>query len=544
MDSKHTKKPASGFPLKLFMCVFALLFAAVIINSVFSNAANALDFITIIGIMAAYIAAMVLIYLAVRKHSGFFERHFMLILVISVTALFAASVGAGFALRYVPKFDLAAIYTGAAKWSETGDFMNSIDPSCDENYFYFFPNNLGGLSLLFSMFRIASVFSVTDYYAVAMIGCSALFALSAFFAVLVCRRAFDSSVGILALFMILLFPPCYLAGATFYTDSLSVLFPVLTLYLYLRYRDSKSRKGKIALLILLGLCSAVGAYIKFTVLIALIAIALYHVITRGIVKTLPILLSSALMLAVVFSASSIYFNSVHMDEQKASQLSTPFSHWIMMSLSKNGRYNGEDYTFTRSFTEKKIKVVKDEDGIYHGVIEYSTDRKAQREAIAARIGDRVREHGFGGMCGLFSAKVAIIFGDGTIGQCGFFTLTPANDTPLHSIVMDGGEFNGAYKKLCSGIFFAMLALVVASAASAVFRKENITDNRGAVRHIISIALFGVLLFFLLWEVSERYITNYILFIIIAAACGLGSFNTAINEVTNKLCPSRKRIASR
>ena len=51
-------------------------------------------------------------------------------------------------------FDMDAIYGGAIEWVETGTFASRYD------YYYYFLNNLGGMSLLYIFFKLASYLGI------------------------------------------------------------------------------------------------------------------------------------------------------------------------------------------------------------------------------------------------------------------------------------------------------------------------------------------------------------------------------------------------
>ena len=73
-----------------------------------------------------------------RRKEDFFERNYKYIVVIFLAVTFAYQMAKAGELRFVPSFDLDAIYWGALEWLQTGTFAGYYD------YFDWFPNNLGG----------------------------------------------------------------------------------------------------------------------------------------------------------------------------------------------------------------------------------------------------------------------------------------------------------------------------------------------------------------------------------------------------------------
>ena len=394
----HDKRSIGMISIKVFFALFAFVFTIVVGSVIFANNVYDCTPAVLLLLIGSSITLMLLIYRTLGRYMAFLERHYKAILVSGLILLFTANVVAGYMLRYEPAFDLGAIFTGAAKWASTGKFMGNMNLTCDPNYFYYFPNNLGGMSLLFVAFKIASWFALTDYFAIAMIMNGLLATATVLLTALICKRLFGIKQSILALVFFLLSPPFYLIAPVFYTDSLSLVFPVLVVHLYLLYADSKTTAAKATLASLIGLSCAIGMLVKFTVVIALIAIIIYRLCTKGIISALPLTATSGIVIIAVFVAFNAYFYSTHLDKDMAEKLNTPYSHWIMMSLEGDGRYNPEDYEFTQSFEDP-------------------SERKA---AISNRIKERIEEKGLMGMLKLFYKKGVIVFGDGTYAQSDFF----------------------------------------------------------------------------------------------------------------------------
>ena len=134
------------------------------------------------------------------------------------------------------------------------------------------------MSLLFIAFKAVAWLGITDYYAIAMMFNALLAAATVLLITLICKRLFGVSQSVMVLIFVLMSPPFYFIASTFYTDSLSMVFPVLIVYLYLRYLDSGANtKKRVISAVLLGLSCAVGMLVKYTVIIALIAVILYHI---------------------------------------------------------------------------------------------------------------------------------------------------------------------------------------------------------------------------------------------------------------------------
>jgi|AGTN01.3.fsa_nt_gi 4-amino-4-deoxy-L-arabinose transferase and related glycosyltransferases of PMT family len=358
------------------------------------------------------------------------------------------------------------------------------------------------MTLLFVAFKVASLFGITDYYAIAMITNALLLTTTALMAALICKRLFGITQSVMALVCILLSPPFYFMAPVFYTDSLSMVFPVLVIYLYLKYADSTTHKNRVIFAMLMGLSCGVGMLVKFTVVIALVAVIIHHMLTNRMISSLRITAISAACVTAVLLSFNAYFYSAHLDRACVEELEVPYSHWIMMGLEGNGRYNPSDYEFTLSFD----------------------DKEEQKAAISDRIKERIKDRGLLGMLSLFYEKGIIIFGDGTYAQSDFLDDNPANDTALHSYILYDGEHYQTYQYLCSGVRFTLQLLMLISAYGTLLQRKGTYENM-----LPLLCMFGVMLFFMIWEVTGRYSTNFIPMTVIAAVSGLNTLMKAYCE---------------
>lgn len=488
-----TCSAVSSFFIKAFLILFCVIFIIIFVSVVFFNNEYKLSPLILVLFIAFNITGMLVIYRILYKHALSVEKHYRLIVASGLILLFVVNIVMGRVLRFSPIFDLGAVFTGAKNWSTSGTFIDSMNTTCCKNYFYYFPNNLGGMAFLYLAFKTASMFGAVDYFAIATAANALLLTATVLLTVLICKRLFGVTQSIMALIYILLSPPFYMIAPVFYTDSLSMIFPVLVVYLYLKYYDSENKARKLFLACMIGLCCALGMLIKFTVVIALVAIIVHHIFTKGIVRSVPIAALSAIVIAIAFTLFNTYFYSAHLDKAKAEKLNIPHSHWVMMGLGGNGRYNGHDLEFTLSFD----------------------DKDEQRAAINNRIKKRINSRGFLGMMSLFLNKGIIIFGDGTYALSDFLDDNPAKDTTLHSFVLYDGEHYKLYLYTCSGTYFSILLLMLASAYGALIRKKQAQKNM-----LPLLCVFGIMLFLMIWEVTGRYVVNFIPLIIISAASGI------------------------
>lgn len=390
----------------------------------------------------------------------------------------------GHSLRFTPAFDMDAIYGGAIQWLQEGSFFNYYE------YYGYFPNNLGAMTFLYLLFYAASFFGVTDFFSVGLAVNCLLLTCTVMVTSLCCKKIHNAVSGILALLLFILCIPFFFMGAAFYTDSLSLLFPVLYYYLYLHFKEQRKLKKKFTFAVLMGLVLSQGMLIKFTVAIVLIAVTIDALLSLNIKKTCLITGTCIAIAVIVFAIFNAHIYSVHLNKEQSRQLNTPYLHWVMMGLKNNGSYNPEDYEYTRSFSPEK-----------------------RNQACLSRIKERVDTLGLSGMSRLLANKAIVCFGDGTYALSDFLDDSPKEEQVLHKYILYAGEDYKSYQHLTTGFLLTLYSVMVYGAGICAFGKERPKDFYFLAPRLSGL---GILFFLLLWETNGRYFTNYIPLLIISA----------------------------
>lgn len=392
------------------------------------------------------------------------------------------------AYRYVPVWDPDAVFTGAQSWL-AGSLTEISTPTYDAStYFYYFPNNLGAALVMRCWF--AAVRALDPYIAACLLN-SLLSAGMILCTGYAAKETGGERAGLMALLILGCTLPIWFSSAAFYTDFLSICFPVGSLLFALKAEKCGSIRIRAAFWALSGLMAAVGAMIKITVLIMPIALVLWQAL-RGRWKAA---LAIALAAGILFGAGQIVLReSVYpdqLDPQIAAQRNTPVQHWIMMGLRGDGYYNGEDYAFTRSFA----------------------DAREAKNAIGAVIGGRIAEYGPGGLLEHLVRKMGICISDGTLMLSDYYDDSPAGPNWCMELLLPGGRLYGLWKAICGGVHMAQILLCIAGAARQIRR-----GGRGLSGAMYT-SLLGLLLFLSMWETSKRYWINFLPVLVLCAAQG-------------------------
>ena len=206
---------------RVFYAVFTVLFSGLLIALFCGEGQLGYRFWALIPLTVLFLVTAVLIFERCKNAEALLSKKFPWIVVFSAVGMVSVQICLGLLLRFVPAWDLDAIYSGAIRWAETGRFAD------DSSYFQYFPNNLGGLTLLYLAFRPLHLLGGTDYFAAAVVFNSALLTSSMLLTVWAAKTQFGVPGGMFALLLFVASLPFYVLGAVFYTDALS-MFPSVT----------------------------------------------------------------------------------------------------------------------------------------------------------------------------------------------------------------------------------------------------------------------------------------------------------------------------
>ena len=467
-----------------FSCCFGFIILKIFFGDTYHNYHAGILFLYMILGLAILLGAFRLL----KKYEKWINKNYPYLLLIFLILYGIIILFTGHALRFTPAFDMDAIYGGAIQWLKDGSFYNYYE------YYGYFPNNIGAMTFLHTFFSISSLFGVTDFFSVGLTVNCLLIISTIMVTSLCCKKIYNALSGILALLFFMLCIPFLFMGAAFYTDSLSLLFPVLFYYFYLHFKEQRELKKKIIFAILMGLVLSQGMLIKFTVAIVLIAVIIDALLSLDIKKTCLMTGICIAIVTIVFSIFNTYIYSVHLDKEQSRQLNTPYLHWVMMGLKNNGSYNPEDYEYTRSFSPEE-----------------------RNKACFSRIKERVDTLGLSGMSRLLANKAIICFGDGTYALSDFLDDNPAENQDIHNYILYSGKNYKDYQHLTTGFLLALYSVMVYGAGLCAFRKRRPKDFYFLAPRLSGL---GILFFLLLWETSGRYFTNFIPLLIISAVLAI------------------------
>lgn len=467
----------------IFLGIFSLAYLIVFFQVLFGDRIHDNDSVVLLVCMLLGIEAVIFFYMMTDRHVDAMEKYYCVMLAVFLIVYGMIVIANGFRLRFTPAFDMDAIYGGAIQWLREGSFTNYYE------YFSYFPNNIGAMTILHFVFSVAAVFGVSDFFAVGIIFNSVIIISTALVVSLSCKKMRSAAAGVTALFFFVLCVPFLFMSAAFYTDSLSVLFPALFYYLYLHFKEQKDVKGQVRVSILMAITLSFGMMVKFTVLIILVAVMIDALICLKMRDVCLFAAISILAVWATFGIMNAYMYSAHLDKDTSTRLNTPYLHWVMMGMQGDGRYNPGDYEFTRSFEPEE-----------------------RNEALLGRIKERVDEMSISEMWEHLVNKAAVCFGDGTYALSDFLDDTPDRETGVHEYLLYDGKKYVSYRHFTTGLLLVLYVFMVFGALKRMF---GIGAEKG---YILAprLAALGILSFLLMWETSGRYFTNFVPIMIICA----------------------------
>ncbi len=474
---------------KIFNIVFASVFALILLNIVFNKEVYSHNTFIMLLLIAVFITLIALFGYWFYKNEEVLQRHFSKIALATALFLFAVQMLMLPLLRFDPIFDLEAIYRGAIEMSEGRSFADYRSNTCHTDYFYIFPNNLGSMTFLAAIFKIAGVFGIKDYFTVASVVNSLMSVTTMLLTAHIAKRFFNVAGGLTVLLIFLLSPPFYFSAPVFYTDSLSLVFPAAAFTAFLNAVEKDRIAHKLLWYAVCALMCSLGALIKMTVLIFAVAAAIYLVLNRKWKDIALFGIITVAVTAILFATFNAWIYSKDLSKDKAEQMNTPIYYWIDLAFHGNGVYNNNIYQLSRN----------------------ESDPELRKQILKDDIKDTVQDLGIGGIYELFENKSARAFGDGTYALSDFLDDRPANSTSLHEAITYNGKSYAVYSVISTAVFLAVQILMI---ISSIMKQQ---DKRILIAHL---SVFGIMLFLLFWEVNSRYITTFIPFIFISAAGGL------------------------
>ena len=384
------------------------------------------------------------------------------------------NVVAGYAMDY-------ATYEGDV--SSYGEMMRG---TAEASYFSMWPNNIPLYILLGTVFRMLAGSGISlNMIGIAM-NIIAIDTAIVFLYLSVRKATGTAAAGCAALFLTALHVPLLIYVPIYYTDTLTLPYPIIGYYLWLKVKEETGtgKMGKAPVYaVLMALLLGAGAVLKLSVFFFLIAAAIDGLVSlpfrRGIVLVVAILVIG-LGVYMLLNQACLDSDIVVSDEEGCY---IPKLHWVMMGLQGKGNYHDEDYRLTLSVPEE-----------------------GRDELVKTMIKIRLENYGFKGLMEHLYKKISFVWCEGTY----YSSLKIARDRAIENTWMDRyvnweGDLFVPYAEYCQGLLLINLISFAVAAGSIVISKPK----RNQLLLVALISIFGIFLFECIWEARSRYIFNYL-----------------------------------
>lgn len=456
-----------------FNIVFLISFGYVLYNSIFQNEVNFFEwnkYIVIFGVLVN-VLILLLVYKYLTKKTKINTK---LIVPIYLMCVFVVQCIIGHLFKVEPNWDMKDLFDGAISYINGNNKYLS--------YLYRYSNNIAIQIIYIILFKISDFIKIISHYDIAMIFNIIMIDMALLFTYLVSEKLFDEKKAFMIFICASLITPIYLFAPIIYTDTISMLFPLLILFFYLSGKETQKLKPKVVFYFSMGFAAYIGMCIKPTVLITLIAIVIYEILNlnkKELILTVSIILttliigvlSSNLLIKLVFKE----WNNVEYNIERF-----PATHWIMMGLEGVGKYNQRDVSITASFKSVEQK------------------RENNIKEIKKRLDNILKNE----KMNFVRDKLMYTWGDGTYYAVNTLDFDAVNKGIHQQFVFKRGKNHEFYQYYTQIQHITTIFLMVIVTISST-RKEI------SYSLILRISIFGLFLFLLIWETRSRYLINYL-----------------------------------
>ena len=428
-----------------------------------------------------------------RTDSGRLERVRRIAVPAYLAVLFIVQIILGYLMEYVPAGDNFMIYNGSALLASDGCFDRYPD---FELYLARYSNQWGFLLFFAAMWKLFGLLGFESIFMPMVVVQAALYIPGILCALSMARRTRGVRAELVLLMLLATCLPMYLAAGVLYTDTFSMPFVMMTLYLALRVMQEEDARRRLCWAAACALMAALGGMIKMTVAIVLIAAVICWLLCLRPVHAAACAALCAVILFAGNGAVERTLLSGPIDRQMYQQHNTPKIHWVMMSIpSSDNPYGG----------------YCNEYGPTWEMMENGASREEIMDSIYTRMKDKIYTLRYPDRLILAALrKNAAAFGDGTFGMTEMLDDNPVRLNAVSNIVLAEGRHYPLYQGVASGVFFAQLLMAI----FACWRDIRRRDLRMAMGYV---AAFGMLLFLMLWEARARYFFGFVPVILLLAS---------------------------
>ncbi len=437
-------------------------------------------YILIMGIIV-YIGIICVLY---QKCKELTDKKLNYIIIAMLASYFMLTLIFGLRIKSERPADIFNLHNAAISYLNTGEIQN-ID------YFYNYPYQLNYTYILIAVYKMGSLLGIEDFRTSGTLFGTLLLFFSAILVWKITEIIKDKSLGVMVLFIYVTNPIFWIYSSYYYTDLMGMLCILLIIYIALYINKNIASNLNYLLSFVLGFIIFSGYKFRATVIIGGIAVFALGIVKINKTKekiiyyNIVAMVIGMIIAILVHKGIDSYFG-LELDKNKQ----FPIVHWIMMGLSEesNGRWSGELWNYTNSFPTYNEKFLAD---------------------IEA-INQSLSEMGVLGLIKLLFTKLTIMWTDGmTALITNFKTSVHYGDLYEYTIGNKNAFMCYATQIMRGSLLICLVPYLFYEIKQKFSRKS-----------ILAVTLFGCMLFYLIWEVHEKYVLMFLPLLMIMAAFGL------------------------
>lgn len=459
---------------------FGSFFILIIFMGIYSSAQicrNYSDFgipAVIVGTVAAFLGFYGLKKLeeVLKNKIGSNEKLYNKIFLTLPILLLTVQIILALTTECTPRNDLSYICKGAENFVRLGaKHLHDGLPLIHRHYFYVYPNNHMLLLTVIGLYKLEYLITGDVSNVLPVIFNIACLNLSFVLMCKCARMIYPPSKALVCAFKGLMFTPLVTYVNFFYSDSTSMLFVSLAVFLYIRAKHSARFKNKLLLTTLSGSAAAIGFKFKGSAGILLIAFLIDILIHK------EKLIKKSKMAAVLIGAFAVLSMCItsfgtevlKLDKDNLYKYKFPMVHWVMMSADGKGGYNYEDFKYTKSYNGYDNKIQADLD----------------------RLNEKISDQGAVGTARHLVDKIGYTWATGSY-MAGYYNYT--------SEFLTGRFFH------CFAFILNLILLI--SVAYGFIGQSRISADALSDSFVLKISFIGITLFLIIWETRCRYLVSF------------------------------------
>ena len=459
---------------RAFNTAFAALFAVAIGIVVLAHNNPFLELkLTRLLPMAAFFCAALVLAAMLWHRWGKAPRHERLTVGLLLAGYLVVQITAALLLQVIPRrtWDFPMVFYQAQQFV--------LEGTPPDEYFALFDNNSPLYWLFVGLFSVLKLFGVRDFMPAAVVCNCLLINLALLYLYRAARLLWGLKWALAALAAAFLCPAVLLYGPIVYTDTLTLPAVTGAVYHWLAARRCwarQNRDGAQRHAVKAFAAAALGAVLKVSVAILAVAFCIDLFFGWKKSRRLPLFAGCVVCFALVLGLTNWACRAA-LPQYEAEGV--PFTHWIMMGLQGDGGYWDPDYKATLSYDS------------YAERMDFTMDQ------IRARL-DAMTPAALASHC---ANKLSYILSDGTYYAPMKLDQGPRVVRRLHDYIVPGSGAAGLLYYTADALQLCLLVGCLLSAVRALLtRREELT--------VLRVALFGCLLFLLIWEARSRYLFNF------------------------------------